>query len=436
MTNCAKGYGSMDMRKNKNAAAAAAPWSAPWRIGGLCLALTMGLGACDGLLDVEIPGDVPAEALDDPALASVLVLSAVGDFNCALTNYAGATAALTDEFIGAAGWIDYTDWDTRRITASDNDLGQGGCTNFGFGVYTPLQTSRVQAEGNFTRVQDFPDGDVADKPLSLATLAAYAGYSYTVLGEGFCELAFDEGPLATPAEAMSRAENWFGQAIQMAQQAGADDLLNMARVGQARVLLNQGRAAEAAGIAAMVPEGFVKYVERSGTAERRWNRIARHTHGDFYYSVDPTFRDLEFGGTPDPRVVTADAGRLGHDGITPIVLPMKYTDVSDPIALATWTEAQLIIAEAGGGQDAVDIINALHARAGLPSFASSDPAEIRNQIIEERSREFFLEGRRQADMLRYGIPFQTGFNHKGQPYGDTTCFPLPDVERINNPNIG
>lgn len=412
------------------------PLWAPWRVGALCLALTMGLGGCDGLLDVDIPGDVPAEALDDPALASVLVQSAVGDFNCALTNYAGATAALTDELIGATGWADYTDWDTRKITASDGDLGSGGCTNFGFGVYTPLQTARVQAEGNFARIQEFPDGEVSDKPVGLATLAVYAGYNYTVLGEAFCELAFDEGPLVTPAEAMSQAENWFGQAMQLAQQAGADDLLNMARVGQARVLLNQGRAAEAAGVAAMVPEGFVKNVERSGTAERRWNRIARHTHGDFYYSVDPVFRDLEFGGTPDPRVATADAGRLGHDGITPVILPMKYTDVSDPIALATWTEAQLIIAEASGGQDAVDIINALHARAGLPPFASSDPTEIRNQIIEERSREFFLEGRRQADLLRYGIPFQTGVNHKGQPYGDTTCFPLPDVERINNPNIG
>ena len=408
---------------------------APWRAGVLCLALTMGLGGCDGLLDVQIPGDVPAEALDDPALADVLVQSAVGDFNCALNNYAGATAALTDEFIGAAGWADYTDWDTRKITASDNDLGSGGCTNFGFGVYTPLQTARVQAEANFARLQEFPDGEVADKPLGLATLAVYAGYGYTVLGEGFCELAFDEGPLVTPAEAMSQAENWFGQAMQLAQAAGANDLLNMSRVGQARVLLNQGRAAEAAGVAAMVPEGFVMNVERSGTAERRWNRIARHTHGEFFYSVDPTFRDLEFGGTPDPRVVTADAGRLGHDGITPVILPMKYTNVSDPIALATWTEAQLVIAEASGGHDAVNIINALHNRAGLPAFASSDATEIMNHIIQERSREFFLEGRRQADLLRYGLPFQTGFNHKGQPYGDTTCFPLPDVERINNPNI-
>ena len=425
----------MDMRMQKTTHSPAASLLARWGPTALCLALMTGLGGCEGLLDVDIPGDVPAEALDDPALADVLMQSAVGDFNCALTNYAGATAALTDELIGAAGWIDYTDWDTRKITSADEDLGSGGCTNFGFGVYTPLQTARVQAEGNFARIQEFPEGDVANKPLALATLAAHAGYSYTILGEGFCELAFDEGPLVTPADAMSQADNWFGQTMQLAQQAGADDLLNMARVGQARVLLNLGRAAEAAGIAAMVPEGFVRNVERSGTAERRWNRLARHTHGEFYYSVDPLFRDLEFGGTPDPRVVTADAGRLGHDGITPIILPMKYTNLSDPIAFATWTEAQLIIAEASGGQDAVDIINAMHSRAGLPAFASSDATEIMNHIIQERSREFFLEGRRQADMLRYGLPFQSGFNHKGQPYGDTTCFPLPDVERINNPNI-
>ena len=39
-------------------------------------------------------------------------------------------------------------------------------------------------------------------------------------------------------------------------------------------------------------------------------------------------------------------------------------------------------------------------------------------------------------MLRLGIPFPTGVNHKGQPWGTMTCMPLPDQEKLNNPNIG
>jgi len=38
-------------------------------------------------------------------------------------------------------------------------------------------------------------------------------------------------------------------------------------------------------------------------------------------------------------------------------------------------------------------------------------------------------------MFRYNIPFPTGTNHKGQPYGTVTCVPIPDLERLNNPNL-
>jgi hypothetical protein len=38
-------------------------------------------------------------------------------------------------------------------------------------------------------------------------------------------------------------------------------------------------------------------------------------------------------------------------------------------------------------------------------------------------------------MFRFNIPFPTGTNQKGQPYGTVTCVPIPDVERLNNPNL-
>lgn len=409
-----------------------------WRATAFILTAAAALTGCDTLLDVELPGQVPGESLDNPQLANTLLLSAIGDFECALTNYAGATAALTDEFIGSTGWADYTDWDVRRITADDGDLGSGGCTNFGFGVYTPLQTARFQAEDIFRRFQEFPDAEVPDKATALATLKAYAGYSTLLLGEGFCEMAFDEGPIMTRAEVFSRAEADFTEAIERARQAGASDILNLALVGRARARLNLGRLEDAAADAAQVPEGYVKLATRSGASERRWNRIARVTRADFFYSVSPEYRDLEFGGVPDPRVRVVDAERLGHDGVTPLFLPLKYTAVEDPIVMASWEEAQLIKAEAmvarGDVGSAAAIINELHAQYGLPPYAGGTPAGVMDHIIEERRRTFFLDGHRLGDMLRYDLPFPSGVNHKGQPYGNTTCFPLPTVETNNNPN--
>lgn len=401
---------------------------------GLSILLTT--AGCDRLLDVELPSRLPAEALDNPSLAQTLVLGAVADFECAFTNYVAATAMLTDEVIGSTGWIAPTTWDQRRIFADNGNLGSSGCTALGWGVFTPLSVAYFQSQDAIERIESFDDADVPGKPSLIATAGAYGAYTLTLLGEGFCEAAVLLGPIQTPTQILERAEAEFTTALDLARQAGLDDIANMALVGRARARLDLGKKAEAAADAQQVPEGFVMEATYSGSTERRWNRVAVDFHENFYISVDPRFRDLEVDGVPDPRVPVFDAGRNGHDGITPSILSSKYSTNSDPMPVASWEEAQLIIAEAEGGASAVDAINRLRDKAGLPHFASSDPAEIMSQVYEERRRELFLEGHRINDYLRLGLPWDQGTTHKGVPFGPTTCLPLPDVERDNNPNIG
>lgn len=92
----------------------------------------------------------------------------------------------------------------------------------------------------------------------------------------------------------------------------------------------------------------------------------------------------------------------------------------------------------GNAQPAIDVINELHRRAGIPPYAGGTAAEVRTQVLEERRRELFLEGHRLGDIIRNDIdltpPAGTPFP-KGGIYGNQICFPLPDVERNNNPNI-
>ena len=122
--------------------------------------------------------------------------------------------------------------------------------------------------------------------------------------------------------------------------------------------------------------------------------------------------------------------------MTPVFFQLKYTSNAAGVPLATWREAQLIIAETEGGQAAVDAINRLRTASNLPLFpAAGDAATIEQQLVEERRRELFLDGHRLGDMLRYNLPFDSGIEpQKGIPYGDTKCLPLPDAERLNNPN--
>ena len=123
---------------------------------------------------------------------------------------------------------------------------------------------------------------------------------------------------------------------------------------------------------------------------------------------------------------------------------LKYPSLEAPVPVATWEEAQLIMAEAALAdnrlQDAVDIINVLHRRVGveLPDFVSSDATEIRNQLIYERNAELFLEGQHMQDLERFNITLVPApgspFPHGGV-FGDQICFPLPEVEYLFNPEI-
>jgi hypothetical protein len=402
----------------------------------LVLLMGVGLSGCDlNLLEVELPGETEASSLDDPVFAPLLVTSAEGDFECAFSNYTLLSGILAGTFMDAQNVVSLFPYGMHNVRPSDGSFGTGSCAG-GTGVYTPLSTARWSADNALTKIAEFTDAEVPDKTSLQAKAATYAGYSYTLFGESFCEAAFDLSPSMSPAEIFERADDRFTSAIDFASAAGDTEILNMARVGRARVLLNLGRASDAAADARLVPAGFVKEVTHSSAATRRENKVYTFNVRAGRVSVETAFRDLEYGGVPDPRVSVEDTGNLGQDLITPLWIQHKHTSESDPIVLASYDEAQLIIAEADGGQTAVDIINDFHTAAGLPAFASSDPAEIMGHIIEERRRELFLESHYMGDLRRYNLPFPTG-NHpfKGWEYGTTTCFPLPDVERDNNPNI-
>jgi hypothetical protein len=125
----------------------------------------------------------------------------------------------------------------------------------------------------------------------------------------------------------------------------------------------------------------------------------------------------------------------------------KYSTIGSPIPIASSREMQLIVAEAdlngaGTQAEAVAIINALHAKAALPAYdpAAAGAKSVKDQLIEERSREMFLEGHRLWDMIRFSLPLTppagAAYPPKaGGTYGSQLCFPLPDVERNNNPTL-
>jgi hypothetical protein len=415
-------------------------------------ALVAGAACYDAgkILDQDAPSRVAATDLDDPTYAQLLVTSAVGDFECAFTQYIVATGLVGDELIDAqlsqAGW----DYDRRTIFPASGPYSLFACGQTQVpALYTPLAVARFDADKILKDLQGWTDAQVPNRQTLIATAAVYAGYSLELLGESMCSAAIDLGPEMTRAQIFAAAEARFTTAITAATAAGNATFLNAALVGRARARLNQNNLPGAGADAALVTDpNFVLNATYSATITRRENMVWSQMYRGFFSAVDPSYRGLTFGGVPDPRVNVVDANTVGTDRATEIWRQTKYTTIGSPIPITRYAEAQLILAEADNAASnttaAVNIINALHTKAGIPPYAGGTQAEVQAQIIEERRREFFLEGKRFGDLIRYNIAIQpapgTPYPVKGGSYGPNTglqlCFPLPDVERNNNPNIG
>ena len=407
-------------------------------------ALTSGLlaaGACNSLLSVDNPGRVPDTALDDPSLAPVLEAAAIGTFECGIVNYAATAGMLSGEYWSANGFVDNHPWEWRGVVQIK---GAPGTCNYGrattaMGFYTPLQQARFQLEDTYNRVEKFTDAQVPTRAKILTEMRAYAGYSYLLLGEGMCQMTVDRGPALTKDSTFGIAESRFTDAIAKATALGDASLLNMALVGRARARLDRNNLTGAAADATLVPSGYRRDSEYSETTQSRENRIYDLTIRGEFLSVTPAYQGLTVNGQADPRVKVTNTGRIAADNVTPLWLQQKFTGsgaVSLPIA--SYAEAQLIYAEAVGGQAGYDAINRVRALSNIAALVPSDPndpVEFQSNILEERRRQLFSEGQRYGDMLRKNLPFQSGTNRKGQTYSNLTCVPLPDVETLNNPNL-
>jgi starch-binding outer membrane protein, SusD/RagB family len=426
----------------------------------LAVAATLATGACsafDRLLEVDTPSQIPLDVLNDPIRAPLLVNGVMADFECAFGSYIVLGGILGNELIETSPTAARWPYDRRAVLPSDALYGTFGCT--ALGVYTPLSTARWTSDRVMEQLESWTDAQMAqgvNRNLLLATAAAYSGYSHTIMGEGFCSVAFDLGPEVQSQAVFARAEERFTRAIEAAQavqgtaaqntQAAA--IRNMALVGRARARLNQSgttpaKLAQAAADAALVPDNFVRVATASAVEGRRENRVHRF-NGPLSNatSVDPRYHGLTVGGQPDTRVVVVNGNRIAPNDVIPVWEQRKYNALTTPIPLATWREARLIRAEAaaraGEPEVAAGHINALRTAHGLPQYAGGTAAEVLEQVIEERRRELFLESHNFFDIRRFNLPLDpapgTPFRKGGQ-YGDTRCLPLPDIERINNPNI-
>lgn len=409
------------------------------RVGALATiaALTPALTACDSFFEVDNPNVIEASTVDPVADGTMFSRSAFQSF--------------AQQF--GFGYIMYTGWFTHEIWVGDtfptrNEYGlrliddRNGTHNTE--LWVPLQRSIAQSE----QVMEIL-GDGAGTELNVARAALASAYALTHQAEAFCEGTMVQpggvpGPRMTPAQLLEAALVRFDKAIAKGGATTgteATSIVTAARVGKGRALLNLGRKAEAAAAVNGVATSFtfnLVYVDDASNRARLGNGIFSYSFGGTRESivVPPHYRAWN-----DPRIAFADAGKDSQDGVLRLWTQKKYPAWNSPIRLASGLEARYIEAEANIS-GALSFINERRAAGGQAAINTTNATELLAALMEQKSRDFWIEGMRMGDWRRNpnavpNIP-QPGSNYYKAELGKVstqTCMPLPFAEYNANPNM-
>lgn len=430
---------------------------------------------CDNFMEVKNPGAVEPPALESPDYRTIMVQGVVGDFQPAYAWTSLFSGVFADELRNHHGYFENGEIDRRDV---NNNNG-----TYILAVYNGLHRTRFLADSMATRMKGMTGGSAVGVELGIARVLAYGGYAWTLLGEQYCETPINRSAPVPSDKLLETALQRFEEAIQVAAQtkasppasltgssrnayiAGADSVLNFARVGAARAALdlsayNPAMKAKAIEHArAVTPaytspasEGFefhAHYMRGNSFSETR--RI-----GNPFWEFVTAGRWFSLSGTPflnldDPRVpqskdpiVTADATRH-HIPLSPTAfstydpaVPRPF-DATSSIRVASALEARYVIAEAEGLNAAnLAFVNERRALGGeAPLGSATTSAEYMAALREQRARDFYLDGHRMGDLRRYKKAYGVDLWPKGSyhgsatlRYGDQECWPVPLSEQF------
>lgn len=398
-------------------------------VAGAALVLLM---ACGSLVDVDTPGVILGDELDPVRDSRIFSLSARQNFADAYAQFILYGAWFSGEAISAETMPAVAEFDRRAVSADNPELSS---------AWRAVSIARETAE---RVVVGLRNARTPTASADLARAALFAGYSYVVMAEYFCEGRGNGGPLLGQSTMLERAVAHFsiarnaGQAAltSTADSSEARAIIHASHVGTARALLQNGDGSGARAAAANVPATFSMEMLYSDAIEHRGrlaNALWHATAVRGTLSIAPAFRSLN-----DPRVpVASPAPELPpFDGVTALWTQRKYSSFGTPIRLASALESRYIDAEASGLDAMLALIQARRQANGQsPYTGPTDTTAIVLEFMDQRGRDFFLEGKRVGDNRRQpgripGLRVAGSVYHKPgfAPVGDQSCWPLPTVE--------
>ncbi|MCG8557059.1 MAG: RagB/SusD family nutrient uptake outer membrane protein [Proteobacteria bacterium] len=451
--------------------------SAPGRGRRIGLLIALCVAACD----VDNPGLVPDETLDEPAYLPLVVNGAAASLSDALAGGSGNAAVRMGGLLGDMFMAASSSGTTRQAKRGELPVERTD-----YGGPDKLHRARWIAEDAVRRAERVLGAEAMTSEL-YAEANIWAGYTNRLLGDTFCTSVFDGGSEGDRIEYYKRAEAAFSLAVEARRAAMADakdTLLNAALGGRASVRIVLNDWAGAVADAQQVPDNFVFDAEFNTTKQydRGTNELWMEMQVRRNYSIEFTWFKQYNLDHIDPRLpwyarVEKGEQSLASDNVTPLMAQDKYPEGNSPVPLTKGAEMRLIEAEnlinSGDPAGAMAIIDKIRSEAGItdPTKLSwgplpPDPVQALAQAAEflkfERGIVLWLEARRGGDFYRWnlwgppgapGMPYDTKddtilktMNENAIAFdmsehgdikieGRAICYQLSENMRETNPNL-
>ena len=422
---------------------------------GIVIAILLVFGfawqGCGDLLEVENPNNLIEGDLTNPAAASAMANGLEASVTRAQGQILKIYATASDELTWVGSRDAFQQLDFGNTTNPFNE--------FTDGAFPFVAEARWLADNFVGRLEAFQSEGSLTEPENLVRTYLYKAVIYTTIADMFDDFAFSDRTEASPPVGSDNMSSLYDAAIDALNKGMAltsdgeltAQLMSMrARVKYSKALWGKlnpvgnvntsdplvndaGALADAeAALAMMTPDWRFELDADAGAG------LANDTGGWVNSRLEMVFSDVYVQRTADGTKVDWVAFVDMIDGVVhPFLgsfIPTWVADRDYPdMTITSAREMHLIIAEAAlaSGGDFTSAINALRSLDGLSEY--SGQVDAQDLLIESRQANLFIQGRRLADMYRFGLTSPNWIPESDAVRTPGSFLPITAIEIRANP---
>lgn len=434
-------------------------------VAALVLALAVGAAGCSNPLDVENPNNLVASDLNNPQGLESAVNGALATTTNAVGDMLAPYAVATDQVQNIGSRDAWLQLDYGNVANENNE--------FTDGAFPSVTEARYMADKAIRLAEDFDDEGTIPDRVDLARAYLYGALIYTTIGDMFDDFVITEpgtedAPPIGPSNmntVYQTALDYLSTGMGVAQAEGASGLVTRMTALRARIHFAMGvwNKLNPPGDAPSDP--LVSSQEAADAAQAALSRVDGDWRWDLEYTASTVTNGmggwisdnyLNISQEGDPGIVDLDEGRTNVDSITfedPIdtnTVPTMVEERVDgystepqytPITAVSARELHLIVAEHElASADTASFVTHVNEVRGLDGLTPYDPdthAVTPMEMLQySRKANLFLQGRRLADMYRFGQEAALWQANSVTSTSPGTFFPITITEIRSNTALG